>query len=227
MEVARLRNSKELRPNDMTKAIATELARYEHQRDQLKRQASDLLLKSPIPGTVLATPYENLGQKSDVTSEVEMLPLLYGQHNNVSAQRGQRFCEIADLSKWQAIIVMTEHQVKFAKLEQDTRVKLYSEPGKVYESKIEYIGETEFSIDRKDYEPGQQSMGTLESRPPDPIVEMVAAYQQKDFQYFARIPLSETNLPLRIGMGGQARVFTGYRSLGNRIRWWFNQNFRS
>jgi putative peptide zinc metalloprotease protein len=227
MEVARLRNSKELRPYDMTKAIATELARYEHQRDQLKRQASDLLLKSPIPGTVLATPYENLGQKSDVTSEVEMLPLLYGQHNNVSAQRGQRFCEIADLSKWQAIIVMTEHQVKFAKLEQDTRVKLYSEPGKVYESKIEYIGETEFSIDRKDYEPGQQSTGNLESRPPDPIVEMVAAYQQKDFQYFARIPLSETNLPLRIGMGGQARVFTGYRSLGNRIRWWFNQNFRS
>ncbi len=227
LESARLRNMKELTPYDPTKAIATELARYEHRHQQLQEQAADLELKSSIAGTVLATPYENTGQRSDETSEVDMRPLLYGQHKNVSAQRGQRFCEIADLSQWYAVVVLTEHQVKFANLGQKTKLKLYSEPGQVYESEIESIGETEFSIDREDYEPNQQSMGNLESRPPDPIVEMVAAYQQRDFQYFARIPLSDTELPLRIGMGGQARVFTGYRSLGSRIRWWFNQNFRS
>ena len=175
----------------------------------------------------MATPYEHTGQKSDEIEEVDVRPLLYGQHTNVSAQRGQRFCEIADLSKWYAVVVLTEHQVKFAKLDQDAKLKLYSEPGKVYRSKIDFIGETDFSIDREDYEPSQPGMENNESRPPDPIVEMVAAYQQSDFQYFARVPLTGTEMPPKIGMGGQARLFTGYRSLGYRVWWWFNQNFRS
>ena len=214
-------------PNDPTKAILAELAKLRKTQARLQQRTDDLTLKSSIDGTVLATPYEPGGKQSDEITEVDMRPLLYGQHDHVSAQRGQRFCEIADLSKWYAVVVLTEHQVKFAKLGQPTRLKLYSEPGNVYESTVESIGETEFSIDREDYEPSQQSMGNMESRPPDPVVEMVAVYQQLDFQYFARVPIANTELPLKIGMGGQARLSTGYRSLGYRIWWWFNQNFRS
>ena len=221
------RNFSEPTRDDPEKAILSELEKLTKTLAGLQEKADRLVLKSSIDGTVLATPYEHVGQKSDET-KVDMRPLLYGQHENVSAQRGQRFCEIADLSKWYAVVVLTEHQVKFAKLNQDVKLKLYSEPGKVYRSKVESIGETDFSIDRQEYEPSQQMAGDAESRPPDPVVEMVAVYQRSDFQYFARVPLSsETELPLKIGMGGQARLLTGYRSLGYRVWWWFNQNFRA
>ena len=209
------------------KAIVSELVKLRQTQAKLKRQAEELKLKSSISGTVLATPYQHMGQSSDEIIEGDMQPLLTGQQSDVSVQRGQRFCEVADLSQWYAVIVLTEHQVKFAKLDQSVKLKLYSEPGKVYKSKIEGIGETEYSIDRHDYEPSQQTMQNRSARAPDPMVEMVAAYQQQDLQYFARVPLPETKLPLKIGMGGQARVQTGYRSLGYRLWWWVNQNFRS
>ncbi|MDB4373099.1 hypothetical protein N9Z53_04900, partial [Mariniblastus sp.] len=176
---------------------------------------------------VLATPYQHSGQQSEETEDFDMRPLLYGQHNNVSAQRGQRFCEIADLSKWYAVVILTEHQVKFAKLDQATKIKLYSEPGHTYHSKIEWIGETDIAINREDYDPLQPSMGGNNSNASDPVIEMVAGYQHQDFQYFARVPIESPTIAPKIGIGGQARVSTGYRSIGYRIWWWFNQNFRA
>jgi len=56
------------------------------------------------------------------------------------------------------------------------------------------------------YEPSQQKIVQGDVRAPDRLMEMVADYQKQDFQYFAEVPLDETNGPLRIGMTGQARI---------------------
>ena len=95
------------------------------------------------------------------------------------------------------------------------------------ESKIGKFSPTDYSISREDFEPSQQKIAQGDSRAPDRMTEMLADYQKQDFQYFTEVPLDETNGPLRIGMSGQARIFTGYVSLGYRVWWWFNQNFRS
>lgn len=213
--------------SDPTAAILVELAKLKTAEAKLLRQDNELVLKSAITGTVLATPYQPTGQQSEEAEDSDMQPLLFEQHENVSVQRGQRFCEVADLSEMYAVVLLSEHQIKFAKLGQTVRIKLYSDPGKVYEAKIESIGETEYSIARKEYEVSQRTRQDMGSRPPDPLVEMVAPQQQQDLQYFARVPLGETNSQLRIGTGGQARLYTGYRSLGYRFWWWINQNFRS
>ena len=60
---------------------------------------------------------------------------------------------------------------------------------------------------------------------PDLVQEMVAQYEKPDLQYYARVPLKDVQ-KLRIGVGGQARLFSGYRSLGSRALWWINQTFR-
>ena len=209
-------------------AFAIELAELNTIERELTRKKSYLTLTSPISGTVLPTPYEHMGERSEEIEESNIQPFLYGQHENVSAQRGQRFCEVADMSKWYGIVVLTEHQVLFAKESQPTKIKFYSEPGKVYESQIGEPGETDFSIVRQDLaiNPEGMSQDHFRRGTPDPILEMVAAYQQADFQYYAKIPLDQTKMPLKIGLGGQARIFTGYRSLGYRLWWWINQNFR-
>ncbi|MFK7766817.1 MAG: hemolysin D [Mariniblastus sp.] len=210
-----------------TKAIRVDLLKLKKARAEIQRKRESLTLKSSIAGTVLATPFQHTGEMSEELQEIDMQPLLYGKQGKVAVTRGQRFCEVADLSKWRAIVVLTEHQVLFAEVGRKAKIKLYSEPGKVYESTVEWKGDTEYSIDRQDYEPTQRSMQNMEKRAPDPIVELVAAYQRTDLQYYARVPLDETEMPLKIGMGGQARLFAGYRSLGYRFWWWINQNFRS
>ncbi len=210
-----------------TKAIRIELTKLKKARVELQGKRDNLTLKSSIAGTVLETPYQHMGEMSEEIQEIDMQPLIYGNQGKVAVTRGQRFCEVADLSNWHAIVVLTEHQVLFAEVGQKAKLKLYSEPGNVYESEVVWKGDTDYSIDRKDYEPTQRSMQNMGKRAPDPIVEMVAAYQRTELQYFARIPLAETELPLKIGMGGQVRVFTGYSTLGYRLWWWINQNFRS
>ena len=213
--------------SDPVKPLIAELARLQRTQVRLQQQAQDLTLTSPIAGTVLATPYQHRGTMNDEVEESDLRPLLAGQHENVMAVRGQRLCEVADLEQWYAVLVLTEHQVKFAGAEQSVRLRLYSDTGPTYESRIERVGESELSLDREDYDTRPQQQSSHQVRPPDRILEMVAAYRQADFQYFARVPLPKTEQPPRIGMGGQARVFTGYRSLGYRLWWWFNQNFRS
>ena len=94
--------------------------------------------------------------------------------------------------------------------------------------RIEQIGVTDLSIDRKNYEISQQeiaSLGQQQDGIPDLVQEMVAQYQKPELQYYARVPLEDVQ-KLRIGVGGQARLFSGYRSLGSRALWWINQTFR-
>ena len=139
---------------------------------------------------------------------------------------GSEMC-IRDRSKWHAVIGLTEHQVIFPKQGDQAWLKLYADAGQTLESKIGKVSPTDYSISREDYEPSQQQTAQGNSRAPDRMTEMLADYQKQDFQYFTEVPLDETNGPLRIGMSGQARIFTGYVSLGYRAWWWFNQNFRS
>ena len=210
-----------------TQSLLTEMAKAKNTLGKLQEQADKLILRSSIAGTVVETPFEHSGTGSEELAETNMLPLLYDQHENVSAQRGQRFCEVADLSKWFAVVILSEDQVKFVKLDQPVKIKLYSEPGNLYRSKIEAVPvETDYSIVRKEYEPTQSSMQALQSLAPDPVVEMVPGHQQANLQYVTRIPLEKTELPLKIGMGAKTKIFVGNRSLGYRLWWWINQNFR-
>ena len=209
-----------------TQSLVTDLTKLKISYDKLVEQFDRLTLKSSIAGKVVETPFSNAGSASEELRESEMLPLLYDQHDNASASRGQRFCEVADFSQWYFVIILTEHQVKFVELDQDVKIKLFSEPGNSYKAKILSTPvETDYSIDRQEYEPTQTS-AQGQSRVPDPVVEMVAAYDQPDLQYVTRVRLEETELPLKIGMGGKAKIFVGNRSLGYRLWWWFNQNFR-
>ena len=161
---------------------------------------------------------------------VDPSSLLRGHHANVSVQRGQRFCEVANLNQWDAVVILTENQIKFAQIDMPTTIRLASQPETAIESTVESLGETDLSIDRENFDspaPGQPTAGMTQSRPPDLVTEMVSALQQQELQYFARVPLPKNELPLKIGLTGQARLYTGQRSLGARLWWWINQNFRT
>ena len=196
----------------------------QHSKDRM----GQLEIKCTIDGTILETPYQS-GDSGD--EAIDRQPLLTGKNEGASVLRGQRFCEVADLSQWHAVVLLTEDQVKFVESGRLAKIKLYAEPDRVFKSEVESIGIADQSINREEknsYLPdpnaGQVDPG---SQLPDLVTEMVAAANHTNIQYFARVPFDPDNLPMKIGMSGQARVFISNRSLGSRLWWWFNQNFRS
>ena len=208
-------------------SIAAELKGLKDNEKLLREQIDKLTLKSPIDGTILSVPYQHQGVDNEEAAEAAFQPLLYGQHVDVTLARSQRFCEVAQMERWNIYVVLTEHQVKFAKKDQNVKLKLYGDPGRVFSGSVNELGTAEFSLQRENYEPNQQDLMPELNRMPDRLTEMLSAFQQKDFQYYAVVSLKEKPSNIRIGMGGQARIFVDYRSLGYRLWWWFNQNFRA
>ena len=197
----------------------------------LKRRMSRLEIKSNIAGTILETPYQHIGPQNPEIPLLDPQSFLSQRNENLSAGRGQRFCEIADLTRWHAIVLLTEEQVNLAKTNQKVRIKLYSNPGEKIESEIESLGVADQSI-RRDRKNNASIMNTSAGPQdsngiPDLVTEMVAANFHSDIQYFAKVPVDPQGKKLKIGLGGQARLVSENRSLGSRIWRWFNQNFRS
>ncbi|MEM9412302.1 MAG: biotin/lipoyl-binding protein, partial [Planctomycetota bacterium] len=222
----------------VTPQLINQLAVVDAQILQLRRFVSDvetrkanLEIKSHISGTVLETPFRQVSATSEEIPLLDPQSFLSRRNKNLAAQRGQRFCEIADLSRWYAVVIMNEDQVNLARQGQEVQFKLYSNPSEVVYSEVESLGVADQSIRREtknnaslmtNSAPGQKSDAL-----PDLITEMVEANFQSELQYFARVPYDPGDKNLKIGLGGQARIYTGNRSLGNRIWRWFNQNFRS
>lgn len=214
---------------DQLPSVHAERAKLIEMAATLRSRLKELSVSSPIAGTILATPFRHQKKNPEEIEDVDETPLLLGHQQTVVVPTGTRFCEVADLSRWNAVVILSENQVKFAQKGQYVKLRLYSDPTSLIESKIESIAETDFSIDRDRFEiakAGEPAGKLSEVRPPDLILEMVAALDQSSFQYVARVPLPEADTKLMIGQGGQARVFAGYRSLGSRIWWWINENFR-
>jgi putative peptide zinc metalloprotease protein len=221
--------SRDSRSLDQLPSVHAERAKLIEMANTLRSRRNALAIVSPIAGTILATPFRHQQKNPEEIEDVDDSPLLLGHHESAVVPMGTRFCEVADLSRWYAVVILKENQVKFAQREQFVKLKLYTDPTKVIESTVESIAETDRAIDRDRFDvaqPGQPSGKMSEVRPPDLILEMVASLDQTSFQYVARVPLPEAGKELLIGQGGQARVFAGYRSLGSRIWWWINENFR-
>jgi len=193
------------RYQDKLPSLYSEIRELTQLVDNLRRQSEKLDLRSPLGGTVLETPYTHQVSSREEDPDMDQPALLSGKNRSVSVTRGQRFCEVADLSKWQAYVLLTEHQIKFAKVGNEAVMKLYYRPWEKIRGPIEQIGVTELSIDRKNYEMSQQEIASLGQRNeiPNLVQEMVAQYQKPELQYYARVPLEGVQ-KLRVGVGGQA-----------------------
>ncbi len=215
---------------DQVASVEAEIRNLKRFVQDVENRMKKLEIRSTIAGTVLETPYIPAGPQSEDLPLLDRQSFLSGRNENLSAQRGQRFCEVADLTRWHAIVLLTEDQVNLARTGQDVRIRLYSNPGQTVYSSIESLGDADQSI-RRDKKNAASIMNTQAQQKsdglPDLITEMVAANFHSDIQYFARVPIDPNQSELKIGLGGQARLDAGNRSLGARLWRWFNQNFRT
>ncbi len=207
-------------------AINAEIQKLQGLIEMGKLQRSWLDIISPISGTVVATPLQGELPGKVETPLLDPQPILSNRQKSIRINRGQRLCEVADFSSWNAIILLTERQVKFTQAGQATRIRLHALPQTTLTTSLERVGVADRIIQRSGK---TETADNLQSRVriPDLVSELVSRSDQDAVQYIAMAPLDPQGLPLQIGMDGQCRLQLPNRSLAQRLWWWFNENFGS
>jgi hypothetical protein len=191
----------------------------------LAERGTELEIHSPLSGELVATPWEAQTPGQFETPLVDRAPLLSEVQYHPPLARGERLGEVVDTSSWRAAVLLDEQQIKFVKPDQQFWLRLSAHPGVKLESKILGTGVSDRLAGRETRDESPDLM-QQRSRVPDLLAELVPASNQESIQYFALAPLPEPEgLRYSIGLEGHGRIKTGYRSLWQRIRWWFNQNF--
>jgi putative peptide zinc metalloprotease protein len=217
---------------------ASQGSKYIYELPTLKQQVTNLqeaialkkselaatTITSPIAGTVIAAPLTPNFPGQFETPLIDVQPVVSGNQHNIHLARGQRLCEIADLSSWQAVILLTERQVKFAEIGQTARIKLHAYPGTTLKSDLDVVWYSDPINVRSSKDETFDNL-QAKARLPDPVRELVAKIDQESLQYLAVAPIDAEGLRLKIGMDGQCRLKMPNRSLAQRFWWWFNENF--
>ncbi|MEZ6096260.1 MAG: biotin/lipoyl-binding protein [Pirellulaceae bacterium] len=205
-------------------AINKEIAKVKELVGLLQRQLEKLKILSPIKGTVVSTPLQNEFPGKFETPLLDPQPILSGNLEGVMVARGQRLCEVANFENWEAIILLTERQKDFTRIDQNVRFKLHAFPGETIETKISSIGVADRIVQRA---AKNETADNLQARVriPDLVSELVSKTDQESVQYIAKAPIDRDSLPLQIGLDGQCRIKMPNRSLAQRLWWWFSENF--
>ena len=132
---------------DELSSVEAEIRQLTRFVEDVQNRMRKLEIKTTIAGTVLETPFQPQSQ-SEETPLLDPQSFLSQRNENLAAARGQRFCEVADLTKWHAIVLLTEDQINLARNDQYVKIRLYANPGKVVESEVESLGVADQSIRR-------------------------------------------------------------------------------
>ena len=88
------------RYHDKLPELNSEIRALTRSVEDLRRKSQKLDLRSRLMGgTVLETPYKHQVSSREEDPDMDQPALLSGKNRSVSVTRGQRFCEVADLSK--------------------------------------------------------------------------------------------------------------------------------
>ena len=211
----------------MVPALDAEIVRLEEIGRHFEKQRKLLELRSNMAGVVVATPFNSQLPGRVETPLLDRQPVLGDVQYRPILGRGERFCEVAATDKWQGVVLLDEQQIRFVKENQNLWIRLNSNPGQLIESSVAVIGVSDQLSGRDERNESAEGI-QMRSRLPDLVGEFVSPANQNSIQYFVltEIPADESG-NFKIGMDGQCRIQTGYRSLWLRLRWWFNQNFGS
>jgi putative peptide zinc metalloprotease protein len=183
----------------------------QEQIDEKAEQLEGLELKAPVKGTVIP-PHSKRGQQPG-PGRLMVWSGLATEKKNVGAmlEEQELFCLIGDPERLEAVLVVDQGDVEFVRTEQPVRVQLESHPGTTFHSHVLDIS----GMDMKE-SPASLSIqegGNLATRTDQQTGTQVPI----STSYQARVPLEDVDAPITIGTRGQAKIFTGWQTLGSRI----------
>jgi putative peptide zinc metalloprotease protein len=186
------------------------LATLEDQLKQKKRDQQRLRLTAPIAGMVLPP---ELTQHHE---EDEKLPKWSGMpfdRENLGAvfEQGMLFCQVGNPKQLQAVLAVDQADRNLIREGQEVDIRLEGLPFTTFHGKIVAIAESELKV--SPHRLSTKSGGELPTKT-DPHTGVEKPISTT---YQANVPLDDPEGVVRLGLRGQARVYTEWVPLGTRF----------
>jgi putative peptide zinc metalloprotease protein len=182
--------------------------------DQLKEKLRDqkrLRLVAPVAGMVLPPTLTSHHEPTD-----EKLPPWSGtpldpENLGATLEQGVLFCQVGDPKRLEAVLVVDQEDRNIVREGQSVDVKLEGFPSTTWHSQIKEIAESELKVTPQRL--STRSGGELPSKT-DP---RTGVESPQSTSYQARAPIDDPEGLVRLGVRGQARVYTDWLPIGTRL----------
>jgi putative peptide zinc metalloprotease protein len=182
--------------------------------DQLKEKARDqqrLRLVAPAAGTVLPPPIVPRHEQNDEKLATWSGSPLDPENVGTLLERGVLFCQVGDPKRLEAVLVVDQADRNIIREGETVDVKLEGFPSTTWQSEIKEIAESELKVTPQRL--STKSGGELPSKT-DPHTGVESPMSTS---YQARVPIDDPEGLVRLGIRGQARVYTDWLPLGTRL----------
>jgi putative peptide zinc metalloprotease protein len=175
-----------------------------------KVEAEKLVLRAPRDGVVLPPPYKPAPKDTQ-----GRLPTWTGSpfdQKNLGAllQRSDLVCRVGEPGNVEAVLVIDQTDIDLVREQQDVRLLLESFVETAYRGKIE-------SIARIDLQQSPAGLSTQAGGDLNTKVDASGNVRLISTSFQARVPLDDADQLTFIGSRGNARIYTGWQSLGERL----------
>jgi len=188
------------------------------QAQQSKR--NQLTVRSPIGGTILAA--ESVQPQNDAA---DRLPGLVGhalqpRNQNAVLLKQTLVCQVVpDFQNWEAILLVDQNDVEFAKVDQDVKVWLSGIPSEIFQLKVQ-----EVAVDPVDTVPdflAGQNGGSI-----DASKTASGGWRPASAKFQVKVALKKGELDFIKDNTGVARIHVGYKTAGQQIWRFLEHTFR-
>jgi len=198
--------------------VEEELAQLEEQLRQKRTDLERLELIAPVSGTVLPPPEAprqpdpggNLPSWSGTPLDRENLGCYF--------PAPELFCKVGDPAKMGAVLVIDQADIEFVRKGLTADIKLEELPGDTLTGQIDKIGLDDLKVSPR--HSSNKAGGDLATKTDESGVE-----RPLNVSYQARVPLDDPDGLLRIGLRGQAKIYAGHLTLGQRLWRYIAQTF--
>jgi putative peptide zinc metalloprotease protein len=199
-------------------AAADQLDVAREMRDSAKQQYEEkleeykkLTITAPAAGTIIPPP----ARQDKMSPAQGRLPTWEGtpfdeRNRGALITPTDLICQIGDPQQMDAVLIIDQAYVDLVREGQKVRVLLEAYTSKAYETQIEEIASTEVKFVPRGM--STQASGRLETK-----ADATGQMRPLNTSYQARAPLTDIPRTLQAGMQGQARIYTGWQPLAQRL----------
>jgi putative peptide zinc metalloprotease protein len=199
------------RVGDQIPQVDEALSAVEDQLRKKQRDKERLKLVAPEAGTVLPPTLTTRHEQTD-----ERLPMWSGipldpENRGAVLDQGTLFCQVGDPKRLEAVLIIDQADRSLIRNGLDVDLKIEGLPGTTWHSEIAEIAESELKVTPQRL--STQSGGEV----PTKVDPTTGVQRPMSTSYQARVPIDDPEGLLRLGLRGQARVYTDWVPLGVRL----------
>jgi putative peptide zinc metalloprotease protein len=211
LEALRQQIARNYRAADQIPQLKEALKTVQDQLQEKTRDRQRLRLMAPAAGTVLPPPVTSHHEDTD-----EKLPTWAGtplDRENLGSllERDVLFCQVGDPKRLEAVMVIDQADRNIVRDGQSVDLRLEGFPSDTLHGEIAEIAESELKISPQRL--SNKSGGELATKT-DPHT---GAEKPMSTSYQARVPIDDPAGLFRLGIRGQARIYTDWLPLGTRL----------